>query len=1210
MPLDFMSNPGKEDKDVFFEKLRSFVVSHESNLQKMEQVFDAKWDITTWDAETDAATVSLGQHNDMTTVADTLGRSKLNNRLFFVMTMQMTSLATEMRNLAEECHDTFIPPLCMYGESALLEDGITDEDAQRGLGKLLPLLQDVWNWVQRSNKVLVATFRNFGALYSMQHQRDNYYPYTMVHFPLVWHAIADLLAALVMIEEVLNDHDTMRQGLHVFRRILETVSKNYEKFDADEFHVEQFGKLLKKLQTELLDDGIVERIAMQILDTKEVSIHSNSTFFAEFNAMFGNMIRTVDEFMGTGREGEGRRKYIGLCGLFLVQYHMFKPKLTADPDVFRTFCGQIFAIHRKCPVVHIFGLNVIKPGQWLARKVPSNSLATVVRDPVKESMLSIKAECTRSAQEFLPKLRFLTTICSVWIAQMESSYPSDRNHAKQYISTLTQLLIRGVQFAQDLNKTIRNIIFVHQAADLALTRSIVEGIALAVEQLMMLRNALHNKTAAIASMFSILVQSVSYAMNGQLFAFYSRLNDVLQTAGESVTDQHTAIGQAMALLAKPQSPQNLACLDIVLSIAFQRGDCYFTPKDFEPIMSGYNVICRLCGVQKQMAQATNCDFLFWQREGFIPIFLSGIYKAPAKAHNLVYLVEALHDARPAILSSKHADGAEILTKYKAFLKTSLHDALVEPLCTEIENDLRLHTHGAVLGQPFRRIERSTRDPSLFTTLKAFRFFDEWVSIAHLVEDYLDVQFYNLNALMANDWKTYEEMRNLAKERYGLRIAEGYLPGSIVDQGLDVLVITKNIHVFVANYTYNMNEQIFVQRPAVTESKHLNTLHIRHVANSIRTHGTGIMNTTVNYVYKCLLKKLAILSQFLFDDHIKSRLLKDIKFFAANKEKTNGQYPINRAEKFANDMKKLGVTEDGRTCLDQFRQLVAEIGNALGYMRMVRSGGLRSIAEAAVFIPALVDIPHLETFVNPELAEGKEEEDELMEAIRIAKAEAEGRDPDDSDEEEEKETAPPETIGSIRIVDEVVANMTKRLAQGSDYFKMLEEAIARKLNDEEKYSHLRNFYMIIPPMTIQHVEFMIRQKEQLVKKNKEGLFTDDGFTLGCVFLLSLFGNVDNFESLHWFEAVQAHYANRKKDMAASVAERERREAERKKLKKVLTPEDEEADNDLKTMQLTLTMVDGAVREYSDIDNAYHSARVFFRYNVDEEPEEEEEEEEDD
>ena len=53
---------------------------------------------------------------------------------------------------------------------------------------------------------------------------------------------------------------------------------------------------------------------------------------------------------------------------------------------------------------------------------------------------------------------------------------------------------------------------------------------------------------------------------------------------------------------------------------------------------------------------------------------------------------------------------------------------------------------------------------------------------------------------------------------------------------------------------------------------------RHIANSIRTHGTGIMNTTVNFSYQFLKKKFGIFSQFLFDDQIKSRLAKDARAF--------------------------------------------------------------------------------------------------------------------------------------------------------------------------------------------------------------------------------------------------------------------------------------------------------------------------------------------
>ncbi len=85
------------------------------------------------------------------------------------------------------------------------------------------------------------------------------------------------------------------------------------------------------------------------------------------------------------------------------------------------------------------------------------------------------------------------------------------------------------------------------------------------------------------------------------------------------------------------------------------------------------------------------------------------------------------------------------------------------------------------------------------------------------------------------------------------------------------------------------------------------------------------------------------SQFLFDEHIKSRLMKDIKFFKENKDRLNQrvnksnekknpismfilQYPFERAKKFFINIRKLGVTPDtNETYLDQFRQLISQIG---------------------------------------------------------------------------------------------------------------------------------------------------------------------------------------------------------------------------------------------------------------------------------------------
>ena len=81
---------------------------------------------------------------------------------------------------------------------------------------------------------------------------------------------------------------------------------------------------------------------------------------------------------------------------------------------------------------------------------------------------------------------------------------------------------------------------------------------------------------------------------------------------------------------------------------------------------------------------------------------------------------------------------------------------------------------------------------------------------------------------------------------------------------------------------------------------MNTLSVPHAAASIRTHGLGVVNTTVlvqfmvshtlfqiNYAYKFLRQKLYIFSQFLYDEHIHSQLARDIKYFRDNFNNVNG-----------------------------------------------------------------------------------------------------------------------------------------------------------------------------------------------------------------------------------------------------------------------------------------------------------------------------------
>ena len=64
---------------------------------------------------------------------------------------------------------------------------------------------------------------------------------------------------------------------------------------------------------------------------------------------------------------------------------------------------------------------------------------------------------------------------------------------------------------------------------------------------------------------------------------------------------------------------------------------------------------------------------------------------------------------------------------------------------------------------------------------------------------------------------------------------------------------------------------------------------------------------------------------MFDDQIKSRLIKDVCYFRESKVEIDQQYPYERAERFNRGIRKLGLTQDGLSYLDQFRLLITHIG---------------------------------------------------------------------------------------------------------------------------------------------------------------------------------------------------------------------------------------------------------------------------------------------
>jgi len=279
---------------------------------------------------------------------------------------------------------------------------------------------------------------------------------------------------------------------------------------------------------------------------------------------------------------------------------------------------------------------------------------------------------------------------------------------------------------------------------------------------------------------------------------------------------------------------------------------------------------------------------------------------------------------------------------------------------------------------------------------------------------------------------------------------------------------------------------------------------------------------------------------LYDDHIKSKLIKDVRYFREHKDKLSGMFPFERAEKFNRAIRKLGLSPDGSSYFDQFRQLITHIGNALGYVRMVRAGGLESCSQAIQFIPDLDDVVPLAPLLNA--------------------------------------SASAETREAASAFDSLVESLIKNFTGGTEYFKLFVDVFATEFRNE-KHVHLKNFYILVPALTVNFVEYLTTCKEKMNKKGQEGAaFTDDGFSMGVAYILKLLDQFEDFDSLHWFRSVKEKYVREKTE----VEKQQRGETS------------EGADLKLsQTLTLTMKRIELYSREFDLVSFSMRSARVFFR-----------------
>ena len=1107
-----------DSNDHNFKTLSEICNSFYDDLQKND-FFQHK---TSWRTSTsiDPIKLKISSQETLPGICDIIKPSK---NFYTKVLTALGTIILEVDNLLPNIGTTnyeSLYPLSVYGEE--IDDGKNEDkavnDEEIRISRMLPVFHEIFDKINKLMNVAINLLDQLASLYSEQNAHYTV-SYKFYNFGLAFDYLAKILSYFLAIDNVVSGNDYLRPHWNKYRSFVYQLKNNLSEFNMTEEQRKKLDKFVKKVNAPIFENTcyiqcihIIKEKSGQISPSGQgiKPLNQCKLFLQHFNLYMNSRIKKINSNMDKlteTYEANDLFQYLSLLGFYIKL-------LGKDSD--KNTLKLAWLSQKKIANINIVGISYFNIKNFLEKF--DEFKRGVSLDPPNVDK-QIKANLT-SLEKQLPFIinNYSKNLIS-WATKMDSIFSNSKDFAPKFqgnpklletTSNKIKLIIEGLCTANYLRKKVSFILDSHFTLGIKLDKELINQLTIGIELIKVVE-------FEFSKLMNLICLNIPIFNRALLFPIQDILKKVAEKAqkkykdGKSTNEQlyKDALSASSIFYTCTQSVQSELRL-VIEKLCFST----ITAKEmldensYDTINENLWTIEILNQLTREITRCCDCSFLYLYQTIFQDAF-ENIYNDRPK--RIYYFIMALNDIENPLhyIKFKENDGIDDIKRLRKVTIETFEKCFMKQLSEQLEKDLQIQVHSTFI-EGLDGAEYSETNLQSYLNIQPFRFFDIVFDVKRYMEEHLNKKFYQMTTLNLNNYQTYQRMRVLARNKYGLNLHEVYLPNQNLVTGKDILEVVRNLTSFAKGYTHNLHSQQFIE--IVKDGSYINIIGVQQILTSLYTHGKGIINTIINTAFGYISKNVGTIIDIIRDDYIISMLREEHKFWEEQKANINYNYPLERGQNLRqkiiayNDNKKNGIIPK---CI----RIITQIGNVVSLIRCIRT--------------ALMD--YNSQNVNLLTTYNTNEFSNLIDRISLS--------PDSDPSSKSSQISQNmitntqnSLIDSSKLFCKTISALKQTGENEINYLLLLVSAFSESINTE-KIPYIDLFAFLLPPLIITFIDTAINAKDNLLKKNKSeecSYFSDDGFIMGMCYLLKLFMADKKFESLNWFPSVIQFYNNKKGD----------------------------------------------------------------------------------